>query len=134
MFLEYFLSFGLFFITAMVAFGIFLFLYAKVTPYNDYQMIFVENNTAAALGLGGAILGLCIPLYSALVHSVSYVDFVIWATVAMSIQLIFAFAVTRMSGKFSVEKHINNGDISVGVLMAFISISIGLLNAGSMSY
>lgn len=134
MFLEYFLSFGLFFLTAMAVFALFLFLYAKVTPYNDYQMIFGENNSSAALGFGGAVLGLCIPLYSALVHSVSYIDFVMWAGVAISIQLIFAFALTRLSGKFSVEKHIHNGDISVGILMAFMSVSIGLLNAGSMSY
>lgn len=134
MFLEYFQSFGLFFLTATAVAVIFLFLYAKVTPYDDYQMIFEENNTAAALGFGGAIIGLCIPLYSALVHSVSYVDFVMWAGVAMSIQLLFAFSLTRLSGKYSVEKHINNGTISVGVLMAFMSISIGLINAGSMSY
>ncbi|MBN2870923.1 MAG: DUF350 domain-containing protein [Campylobacterales bacterium] len=134
MFLEYFLSFGLFFLTALAVFALFLFLYAKVTPYDDYQMIFAENNTAAALGLGGAIVGLCIPLYSALVHSVSYVDFVMWAGVAMAIQLIFAFTLTRLSGKFSVERHIRSGDVSVGTIMAFMSISIGLINAGSMSY
>jgi len=134
MFLEYFLSFALFFFTAIVVFGIFLFLYAKVTPYDDYQMIFGENNTAAALGFGGAVLGLSIPLYSALVHSVSYIDFVMWAGVAMAIQLVFAFILTRLSGKFSVEKHIHNGDLSVGTFMAFMSISIGLINAGSMSY
>jgi putative membrane protein len=134
MFIDYFLSFGLFFLTGIVVFALFLFLYAKVTPYDDYQMIFSENNTAAALGFGGAILGLSIPLYSALVHSVSYSDFVMWAGVAMSIQLIFALVLTRLSGKFSVEKHITNGDVSVGTFMAFMSISIGLINAGSMSY
>ncbi len=134
MFIDYFLSFGLFFLTGIVVFALFLFLYAKVTPYDDYQMIFGENNTAAALGFGGAILGLSIPLYSALVHSVSYVDFVMWAGVAMAIQLVFAFILTRLSGKFSVEKHIHNGDISAGTFMAFMSISIGLINAGSMSY
>jgi putative membrane protein len=134
MFLEYFLMFGLFFVTATAVLGVFLFLYAKATPYDDYQMIFVENNTASALGFGGAVIGLCIPLYSALVHSVSYADFAIWAVVAICIQLIFVFALTRLSGKYSVERHIKNGDISVGVLMACLSISIGLLNAGSMSY
>jgi putative membrane protein len=134
MFLEYFLSFALFFFTALAVFGLFLFLYAKVTPYDDYQMIFGENNTASALGFGGAVLGLSIPLYSALIHSVSYIDFVMWAGVAMAIQLIFALILTRLSGKFSVEKHIRNGDLSVGAFMAFMSISIGLINAGSMSY
>ena len=134
MFIDYFLSFRLFFLTAMVFLAVFFFLYAKVTPYDDYKMIFIENNTAAALGFGGAIVGVSIPLYSALSHSVSYVDFVSWAGVAMFIQLIFAFALTRLSGKFSVKKHIDNGDIAVGALMAFLSISIGLINAGSMSY
>lgn len=134
MFLEYFLSFGLYFVTALAVFALFLFLYAKVTPYDDYRMIFEENNTASALGFGGAVLGLCIPLYSALVHSVSYSDFAMWAGVAMAIQLIFAFLLTRLGGKFSVKAHIEKGDIAAGMMMAFMSVSIGLLNAGSMSY
>lgn len=134
MFLNYFFSFGIFFLTAIAVCVLFLFLYAKVTPYDDYQMIFSENNTASALGFGGAIVGLCIPLYSALVNSISYIDFVIWAGVAMFVQLLFALVMTRLGGRFSVEKHINEGNIAVGILMAFMSIAIGLLNAGSMSY
>lgn len=134
MFLEYFLSFGLYFTTALAVFTLFLFLYAKVTPYDDYQMIFEQNNTASALGFGGAVLGVSIPMYSALIHSVSYSDFAMWGGVAMAIQLIFAFILTRLGGKFSVKTHIENGDIAAGVMMAFMSIAIGLLNAGSMSY
>ncbi len=129
-----FLAFLLFFITAIFVAALFLFLYAKVTPYDDYKLIFEENNKAAAIGFGGAILGLSIPLYSALVHSVSYVDFFIWAFIAMLVQLALAFALTRTKGKFSFEKHINAGDLSVGILLAFLSIAIGVLNAGSMSY
>lgn len=131
---ESFLAFGLFFITAVVLVGVFLYLYALVTPYDDYQLIFHENNTAASLGFGGAIIGFSIPLYSALVSSVSYADFLIWGAVAMLIQLLFAFIVTRISNKFSLEKQISSGVVSVGILMAFLSISVGLLNAGSMSY
>lgn len=134
MLIDSFLSFGLFFFTAIAVVILFLFLYAIVTPYDDYKLIFKDNNTSAAIGFGGAILGLCIPLYSALISSVSYFDFIIWAGVAMLIQLIFAFIMTRAKGRFSVEKLIENGVVSAGVLMAFISISIGLLNAGSMSY
>jgi putative membrane protein len=128
------LAFALFFATAVVVGVIFLFLYAKVTPYDDYRLIFEKSNTAAAIGFGGAIAGLCIPLYSALTSSVSYLDFVIWAAVAMLIQLIFAFFMTRGKGKYSVARLIDEGVVSAGVLLAFISISIGLLNAGSMSY
>ena len=90
-----FLFFLLFFITAVAIVVLFLYLYAKVTPYDDYKLILKENNLAASVGFGGAILGLCIPLYSALVSSVSYFDFLIWALVAMSVQLVFVYAVTR---------------------------------------
>ncbi|MBA3025970.1 MAG: DUF350 domain-containing protein [Sulfurimonas sp.] len=134
MLIDSFFSFGLFFFTAIGVLVLFLYLYALVTPYDDYKLIFQENNTAAAIGFGGAILGLCIPLYSALINSASYVDFLIWAAVAMSVQLIFAFVIIRLNAKFSFEKQIENGVISVSVLMAFLSVSIGLLNAGSMSY
>lgn len=129
-----FLAFLLFFISAVAVVSLFLFLYAKVTPYDDYKMIFQENNLSASVGFGGAIVGLCIPLYSALTNSVSYIDFLVWAFVAMIIQLVFAYAMTRAKGKFSFEQHITDNSIPVGILMAFLSISIGLLNAGSMSY
>ena len=129
-----FIGFLSFFFTALALVIVFLYLYAVVTPYDDYKLIFEDNNIAAALGFGGAIIGVSIPLYSALVHSVSYVDFAIWGGVAILIQLIFAFIVTRLSGKYSFKTKISDGVISVGILMAFLSISIGLLNAGSMSY
>lgn len=132
--MDGFLLFGLYFISALGIAALFLYLYAVVTPYDDYKLIFKENNTAAAIGFGGAIIGLCIPLSSALTHSVSYVDFLIWAGVAIAIQLIFAFAMTRIGSKFSLERQINEGVVSVGVLMASMSIGIGLLNAGSLSY
>ncbi|MGB5918554.1 DUF350 domain-containing protein [Arcobacter sp.] len=129
-----FIGFLGFFLTAIILVIIFLYLYAVVTPYDDYKLIFEENNLAAALGFGGAIIGVSIPLYSALVNSISYIDFAIWGTVAILIQLIFAFIVTRLGGKYSFKTKISDGIISVGILMAFLSISIGLLNAGSMSY
>lgn len=129
-----YIGFISFFLTAIALIIAFLYLYAIVTPYDDYKLIFEDNNIAAALGFGGAIIGVSIPLYSALVNSVSYTDFVIWGAIAILIQLVFALIVTRITGKYSLEAKISQGVIPVGILMAFLSISIGLLNAGSMSY
>ncbi|MCT7502182.1 DUF350 domain-containing protein [Aliarcobacter cryaerophilus] len=129
-----FLSFLGFFFTAVILVVAFLYLYALVTPYDDYNLIFDKNNIAAALGFGGAIIGVSIPLYSALENSVSYFDFAVWGAIAIFIQLAYAFIVTRISGKYSFNEKINEGVVSVGILMAFLSICIGLLNAGSMSY
>jgi putative membrane protein len=128
-------AFLLFFFSAIFLVIIFLYLYALVTPYDDYALIFEQNNTAASLGFGGAIIGVSVPLYSALVSSVSYSDFLIWGVVAIAIQLIFAFILTRLlKGKYSFKERIEKGVIPVGILMAFLSIGVGLLNAGSMSY
>ncbi len=132
--IELYIGFISFFLTALALVVVFLYLYALVTPYDDYKLIFEDNNIAAALGFGGAIIGVSIPLYSALVNSVSYSDFVIWGVIAILIQLIFALVVTRISGKYSLESKIAQGVVPVGILMAFLSICIGLLNAGSMSY
>ena len=129
-----FFNFMSFFLTAILLVVSFLYLYSIVTPYDDYKLIFEENNIAAALGFGGAIIGVSIPIYSALENSVSYVDFVVWGVIAIIIQLIFASIVTRTKGKYSFSSKISQGVISIGILMAFLSICIGLINAGSMSY
>ena len=100
--IELYIGFISFFLTALVLVVVFLYLYALVTPYDDYKLIFDDNNIAAALGFGGAIIGVSIPLYSALVNSISYTDFVIWGVIAILIQLIFALVVTRISGKYSL--------------------------------
>lgn len=134
MLIDSFLSFGLFFIIAVAIVVVFLYLYALVTPYDDYKLIFEESNTAAAIGFGGAILGLSLPLYSAAAGSDSFIDFTIWGIVAMVIQLILAFILTRMMSKFAFSQKIGEGVLSVGIIMALVSISVGVINAGSMSY
>ena len=46
--IELFIGFISFFLTALALVIVFLYLYAIVTPYDDYKLIFEENNTAAA--------------------------------------------------------------------------------------
>ncbi|MEA3513480.1 MAG: DUF350 domain-containing protein [Campylobacterota bacterium] len=134
--MEYgtFWAFILFFSSAIVLLGVFLYLYALITPYDDYELIFQQNNKAAAIGFGGSIMGVTFPIYSALVHSISYFDFLIWGAIAICIQLLFALFITRFSTKFNLTKSIEEEKVSVGIIIAFIAISIGLINAGSMSY
>ncbi len=134
MFIGSIFSFLLFFITALVALVAFIFLYERVTPYDDYKLIYKDGNKAAAISFGGAIIGVSIPIFSALSNSVSYFDFFVWVIIAILVQLFFAYISTTMSEKYSFKKHIDEGKLSVGILMSAISIAIGILNAGSMSY
>jgi len=128
------ISFLLFFGTAMGALIAFVFLYERVTPYDDYNLIYEKGNSAAAVSFGGAIIGVSIPIFSALSNSVSYVDFLVWVVIAIIVQLFFAFISTAVSKKYSFKEHIDSGKLSVGILMSALSIAIGIINAGSMSY
>ena len=49
--MDSFLFFLLFFLTAVAIVVLFLYLYAKVTPYDDYKLIFEENNFDASIML-----------------------------------------------------------------------------------
>ncbi len=79
-------------IVAMVI--IFLFIYSKITPHNEWQLI-KNNNTAAALAFSGTLLGYVIPLSSAAINAVSIPDYFAWGGIALVIQLL-VFAGVRL--------------------------------------
>jgi uncharacterized protein YgiB involved in biofilm formation len=73
------------FVVAFVAAGlftvIFKIVYQWVTPYNEGKLI-REGNVAAALALGGALVGYVLPLASALSNTVTLLEFCAWAALA----------------------------------------------------
>ena len=92
-----------------------------------------EKNVAAAIGFGGAIVGFAIALASAATHSVAIVDFIIWAVVAIIAQSL-AFALLRFTFMPKIAQRINENEVSAGVMLASMSIAVGLLNAACMTY
>ena len=70
------------FLIAFAAAGVFTLafklIYQWVTPYHERTLI-RDGNTAAAIALGGALIGYVLPLASALSHTVSLMEFAAWA-------------------------------------------------------
>ena len=66
--------------------------YTKITPYSEFQLI-REGNIAAAVSLSGVCIGLAIPLAFCMAASVNVLDIVLWGIAAIVIQLI-GFRVT----------------------------------------
>lgn len=58
--LDSFLAFSAYFFIGVAMVIIFLFIYSKITPHNEWQLI-KNNNTAAALAFSGTLLGYVIP-------------------------------------------------------------------------
>ncbi len=125
--------FLLYFGTGLVAMVLFKVLYALLTPFDEWQLVKQDFNTAAAISIGGALVGFTLALASAAKHSVAYGDFLIWAAVAMAAQLL-AFMVVRLVLMPTIVSKIENNQIAGAVVLASVNISVGLLNAACMSY
>ncbi len=123
--------FLMYFGLSLVALIVFKKVYTLITPYDDWQLV-KEKNMAAATALAGAIIGFSIALSSAASESVSILDYAIWAVVALIAQLI-AFALVRLFLPKIVQR-IKEGELPAGIVLGGVSIAIGLLNAGSMTY
>lgn len=101
-----------------------------VTPHRDITLI-RQGNVAAAVAFGGALIGLALPLHSAISHSVSLFDAAIWGAIAAVAQLLAFFVANIVGG--SLSKKIAEKDLAAGILSATVSIAVGLINAAAMT-
>ena len=110
--------------------AIFLWVYTAVTPLDEFLLI-RQGNAAAALSLGGALIGFSLTIASTVIHTADYREFVAWAAGAMVVQLL-VYAVTTKVLRMSKE-HIESGNVAFGGLMGAISLAVGAVNAACIS-
>lgn len=122
-FLAYFAT-GIVLLTAAMA------IYIRVTPYNEITLI-RANNVGAAVTLGGAMIGFCMPIASAFAHSINIVDAAVWSLVALAAQIACFFVVSKLLGDSRAA--IERGEVAGAILKAAVSVSVGLLNAACLS-
>jgi putative membrane protein len=125
------LSFALAFLAAGGFALIFKAAYRWITPHDEGALI-RAGNPAAAIALGGALLGYVIPLASALAHTASLPEFVAWALLAGVIQIV-TFWVVRRVALPDVSARIERGEISTALYLLSISLAVGILNAACMT-
>ena len=128
--LSTFTNFVVYFVLGGILTALFVLLYANLTPQRDITLI-RAGNSAAAIALVGAILGFEVPLASVIAHSAAIIDVVVWGVVALVVQLI-GFLVARMVLPF-LPKAIEEGNIADAVLLAGISLALGILSAACMA-
>ncbi len=115
---------------AAVLFALYAFIYTRLTPYNEFALI-REGNSAAAIALGGALLGFAIPVSGAISHSISLLDFLLWSVIAGAVQLL-AFVVVSVVVK-GMDQRIRRQENAAAILLAAVAIGIGMLNAACMT-
>lgn len=109
---------------------VFFIIYTKITPADEVTLI-RQGNRAAALSLGGALVGFALTLGSALMHTADYQQFVAWAAGAMVVQVLVYAVATRLLRM--AQDQIEADNAAFGGLLGSISLSIGVINAGCIS-
>lgn len=74
-------GFVVYLIGAVLLFMLFQFVYTRITPHKEFELI-RSGNIAAAIALSGAIIGFAIPASNVIAFSVNVLDFVLWAVIA----------------------------------------------------
>jgi putative membrane protein len=110
---------------------LFCVLYVRITPYPEFKLI-GEGKVAPAVSFSGAMLGFVIPLASAISESVSFLDMLVWAGVALVVQLL-VFLVLRccFSG---LCRDIAENQLAPALLLGALSLAAGILNAACMTF
>jgi len=124
-------AFLVYFCTAIVAVVAYLFVYTRVTAHNEFDLI-RANEPAAAIALGLSLLGFVLPLVSAIAHSANVWDCLIWAAVALIVQIIVYFLVRVPVPKLS--ERIASGELAAAIWLGLSSLAAGALNAACMIY
>ena len=106
-------------------------IYIRITPHDEFDLI-SQNNVAASVAFAGALIGFSLPLASAIAHSLSFIDCLIWGVIALLVQVI-TFSLLRLMLK-DVSNRISNNELASGILVAGCSLSFGILNAACMTY
>lgn len=129
--LQYVDDFLIYLVVALALLAAFTWLYDKVTPYDELTLI-RNGNTAAAIAYSGAIIGLALPLASAVAHSVNPVDMIIWGVFGLAVQVLVYFIVRRLLPQ--LNDHIPADRAAPAILLAAMSIGAGIVNAACLTY
>ena len=111
--------------------ALFLAIYLHLTPHRELHLI-RQGNLAASTALSGALAGFCLPLASAMAHSVSLVDLALWGAIALLAQA-SAYGLTRLLLP-GFPARIERAEQAAAVLAATLHVGVGLLNAAAMVY
>ena len=107
-----------------------LFIYIRITPFDEISLIKNKNN-AAAITLGGAIVGFAIPLAASLKTSLNLWDIIIWGVVTLILMLISYRVIDALIR--DLARRVEANEIGPAILLAAIKLAVGLIAAASVA-
>jgi putative membrane protein len=128
--LQAFPNFARYVVVGFALAALFLWIYTVVTPWREFALI-RAGNSAAATALVGALLGFCLPLANTIAHSISLTDVVLWALVALIVQVIVHLGLRFMLPH--LQQAIEADRAAAGIMAAGFAVCFGLINAACLT-
>lgn len=120
-------AFLAYFCVSVVLLGAFIYIYAKVTPFREFTLI-EHDNIAVGITFAGAVLGFTVPLVASIYYTQSLIEMSLWAVITCLVQLLVLVALRKQA------RRIEEGHVASAVMVASLSLAVGLLNAASISH
>ncbi|WP_456363634.1 DUF350 domain-containing protein [Priestia aryabhattai] len=127
--LNYLSYAGLGFILLFVGFILF-----EVSTKTKELSLIGKGNEAAAMVIGGKLLGLAFVLGSAIANSINLIDMVIWGIVGIVTQIILSLLAEVITIRFSIKEAIEENNKAVGTVLLLMSLSVGWVIAQCLTY
>lgn len=109
-----------------------LYVYVKITPYDEIRLI-REGNTAAALSFAGTVLGMTVSMASVIIYSTGWLDKVIWCVVALGMQLLMWEIMNWVFGNLQRGIAVDRC-MADAIMLASASLGVGILQAACFTY
>lgn len=109
-------------------------LFTISTPKIKEFKLIAEKNVAAAMLLGGKVMGLAIVLGAAAEYSISLMDMAIWGVIGIVSQIIVFILAEVITIRFSIQKAIEEDNRAVGTMLLSLSLAVGWIVAKCLSY
>ncbi|HEY9234678.1 MULTISPECIES: DUF350 domain-containing protein [Phenylobacterium] len=107
-----------------------VFIYILLTPHREITLI-REGNSAAALSLGGVMVGLAIPLAASLAGSTSALEIGMWGAACVALQLlVFRLMDMLLHG---LPQRIQEGEVAAAALLVGAKLATALIIAAAMA-
>ena len=105
-------------------------LYVLLTPHKEVALI-RDGNAAAAISLGGVLVGLAAPLALSLNSSTSLVEIIIWGVSTVMVQLlVFRLVDLLLRG---LPQRIQEGEVAAAALLVGAKLATAVIIAAAVS-
>ena len=105
-------------------------IYVLLTPHREIALI-RDGNAAAAVSLGGVLVGLAIPLAVSLKASTTVVELALWGASTMIVQLlVFRLADIVLRG---LPRRIQDGEMAAAAMLVGAKLSTAVILAAAVA-